>query len=159
LRILGQWLVVPFGLYAVGYYVVGPRIGVSENIKAIAGDRLTMLNNQVQRIVAPVTRPTHAKPIPDATPVTPGPEQAAPTAPPPADDVGPQVEVSVRSATPTRRTYRAATGDQPKPKRKPHRRPKPKPRPEVTDDGSYGGTQDQGTTTTGGGAGDPPTGG
>jgi hypothetical protein len=150
-------VVVPAGLYGVGYFLVGPKIGsLPAGIKQKVGDRLTMLNNQVHRIVAPDAQPTAPKPIQHATPVTPPPEETPTTTSTQTGDGGPQVEVSVRSATPTRRTHGTTAGV--RPKRKLHRKPKPKPKPEATDEGSYGGTQDQGTTTTGG-AGDPPTGG
>ena len=155
---LALWVGVPVGLYFGGYYVVGPRIGsrVPASIKKEVDDRFTMLNTQVQRIVKPGARKAPPTPTVDVSVTPPTDPATTPSASEP-DSGGPQVEVSVRSTAPTHRTRRTPTGEPLKPKR--HRtKPKPKPKPEATDEGSYGGTQDQGTTTTTGG-GDPPTGG
>ena len=158
LKLFGKWVVVPVALCVVGYYVVGPRIGsrVSDHIKQMAGDQFTMLNKQVHKIVTPAPQAGSAKQAP---------VESKPPAPAPAtffaqpDSGGPEVQVSVRSQTSGRTAIRADGTVVPR-KHRVHRKPKakPKPKPESTDEGSYGGTQDQGTTT-GGGAADPPTGG
>ena len=165
--LLALWVGGPVALYCAGYYVVGPRIGVPVKLKEMAGDQFTMLNKQVQKIVTPAASEQVAKqePKPASPPEqstkpeptsTPAPEQAAPPSAQ-ADSDGPQVEVSVHSATSARDERRTVATHKPKPKRRHKIRPKPKPKPETTDEGSYGGTQDQGTTT--GGAGNPPAGG
>ena len=158
MKLLVKWVVVPVALCDVGYYVVGPRIGsrVSDHIKQMAGDQFTMLNKQVQKIVTPAPRAESAKQAPaESKP----PAQASSSISAQPDSGGPEVQVSVRSQN-SGRTANRADGTVVPRKHRVHRKPKPKPKPkpESTDEGSYGGTQDQGTTT-GGGAADPPTGG
>jgi len=118
-----------------------------------------MLHTQVQKIVTPAVHPESAKQKVDVPAVTPPPAQDVPSTPPQLDAGGPQVEVSVRSANSTRNSGQNGASLKPKRHRRHKSKSKPKPKPESTDEGSYGGTQDQGTTTGGGGAADPPTGG
>ena len=163
LGLIFKWVGVPVGFCVVGYFLVGPRIGssVSPQIRKIAGDQFTMLNNRVHKFVAPAPAPAPSESNSPTEPVTPPPANQGTSAssaqrPNQSDQGGPEVHVSVHSAN-TRssqiRRHRHHTTAKPKV----HHKSKPKPKPEATDQGSYGGTQDQGVTPTS--VGDPPTGG
>jgi hypothetical protein len=165
LKLLALWIGVPVGLYAVGYNFVGPRIGsrVPEHIKQIAGDQVAMLNKQVQRIVTPPPQGATSKQeaaAPKQESVATQPAVQVTTAPQdPPDSGGPEVQVSVRNQSTGERTDRSdGTPVRHRPKLHHKPKPKPQPKPETTDEGSYGGTQDQGTST-GTSPPDPPTGG
>ncbi|MHB8637661.1 MAG: hypothetical protein ACYC96_14430 [Fimbriimonadaceae bacterium] len=170
LGLLTVWIGVPIGLYAAGYYFVGPRIDshVPAKFKQQVGDQFTMLNKQVHKIVTPIAQ--QPKPTPPLAPQSEATTAASPDGPAPAksdappltsptqaDEGGPQVEVSVHGTGPTRRAVRTRPHARRRLRRRHPLRLTPKPKPAATDEGSYGGTQDQGTTT--GGTTDPPAGG
>lgn len=126
------WLLVPFGLGCLGYYLIGPRIGQTGIVERYAPD---LAKQKVA--VAPAVKPASSLEV----------------EPEPSKEYGePEVEVTV---TPIdrgsrRSTVRSTIGSSEKPKTTRRRKPKPKPKPVTesgrTDEGSVGGALPEGNT-------------
>lgn len=169
-----MWIGVPVLLSVVGYYFVSPIVSarLSPKQQQAAADEVASLDKRVHRIVGSRTPDSSAATHP-APPRTAVPDSTADSSPQPAqattngssdadsstDQGGPEVEISVRSISP-QGSARTAT-EHPRHKvRRRHPKPKPKVDPETTDEGSFGGTQDQAPPpANANGPADPPTGG
>jgi hypothetical protein len=158
MRTLAKWVGIPAALAALGFFVIGPRIGTTPDKapKPVQELVASYKNHAIPGASVVQTQPAET---PVHTPAeTPKPEEATPTTPPPpaaaqlthaADSSdGPSVEVSVdgeRTDRVERSTHRRTAEHHTK--RTPTHRAHTTPKDDSSDDGSYGGTRDAGKST------------
>lgn len=147
IRLLLKWLLVPLGLGAFGYYVVGPRF--SQTAPKGIQDKLQRVASEVGGIGSKsgTDSPSSGGTGTDSQQSDTGSKPAAPKQTPPAprnegvsQTAGPDVSISVQPASPE------TTGTTPSRRHHKVRRQPPQDNSDSADSGSYGGT-DEGSTT------------